>query len=106
MTYLSEVELSETLFVLFFSFSCIEKHFVTNPVAMLLMYINVFKIKWDIHLHSHPLLPCVLDLVLLACNWGTMGDSFFVCHHLAAIYAYTYVLVSLLVVPTLCKPEL
>ncbi|XP_029696542.1 TLC domain-containing protein 4-B isoform X3 [Takifugu rubripes] len=32
------------------------------------------------------------DLVLLACNWGTMGDSFFVCHHLAAIYAYTYVL--------------
>lgn len=35
-----------------------------------------------------------------------MGDSFFVCHHLAAIYAYTYVLVSLFVVPTLCKPGL
>ncbi|KAL6103439.1 uncharacterized protein ACO6RY_02840 [Pungitius sinensis] len=32
------------------------------------------------------------DLVLLACNWSTMGDSFFVCHHLAALYAYGYVL--------------
>ncbi|KAM6905494.1 TLC domain-containing protein 4-B [Xenentodon cancila] len=32
------------------------------------------------------------DLVLLACNWRTMGDSFFVCHHLAALYAYGYVL--------------
>ncbi|KAL4647937.1 transmembrane protein 56-B-like isoform X1 [Arapaima gigas] len=33
------------------------------------------------------------DLLLLACNWSTMGDSFFVCHHLAALYAYGYVLV-------------
>nr|XP_015204683.1 PREDICTED: transmembrane protein 56-B-like isoform X2 [Lepisosteus oculatus] len=33
------------------------------------------------------------DLVLLACNWNTIGDSFFVCHHLAALYAYGYVLV-------------
>ncbi|KAJ8345160.1 hypothetical protein SKAU_G00293530 [Synaphobranchus kaupii] len=32
------------------------------------------------------------DLVLLARNWGTMGDGFFVCHHLAALYAYGYVL--------------
>ncbi|XP_054464173.1 TLC domain-containing protein 4-B [Anoplopoma fimbria] len=32
------------------------------------------------------------DLVLLACNWSTMGDSFFLCHHLAALYAYGYVL--------------
>ncbi|XP_006631690.2 TLC domain-containing protein 4-B isoform X1 [Lepisosteus oculatus] len=32
------------------------------------------------------------DLVLLACNWNTIGDSFFVCHHLAALYAYGYVL--------------
>ncbi|KAG8006670.1 Transmembrane protein 56-B [Nibea albiflora] len=32
------------------------------------------------------------DLMLLACNWSTMGDSFFVCHHLAALYAYGYVL--------------
>ncbi|KAJ8404169.1 hypothetical protein AAFF_G00339420 [Aldrovandia affinis] len=32
------------------------------------------------------------DLVLLARNWGTMGDRFFVCHHLAALYAYGYVL--------------
>lgn len=42
MRYLSEKELSETLF---FSFSCIEKDSVTNPVAMLLLYINVFKVK-------------------------------------------------------------
>lgn len=45
--------------------------------------------------------PCPVDLVLLACNWSTMGDSFFVCHHLAALYAYGYVLVSL----TLQLPE-
>ncbi|KAG7491594.1 hypothetical protein MATL_G00005270 [Megalops atlanticus] len=32
------------------------------------------------------------DLLLLACNWSSMGDSFFVCHHLAALYAYGYVL--------------
>lgn len=32
------------------------------------------------------------DLVLLARNWAAMGDSFFVCHHLAALYAYGYVL--------------
>ncbi|XP_048870120.1 TLC domain-containing protein 4-B-like isoform X1 [Brienomyrus brachyistius] len=32
------------------------------------------------------------DLLLLACNWSTMGDGFFVCHHLAALYAYGYVL--------------
>ncbi|XP_064170890.1 TLC domain-containing protein 4-B [Anguilla rostrata] len=32
------------------------------------------------------------DLVLLARNWATMGDSFFVCHHFAALYAYGYVL--------------
>ncbi|XP_030646529.1 TLC domain-containing protein 4-B isoform X2 [Chanos chanos] len=32
------------------------------------------------------------DLLLLALNWSTMGDGFFVCHHLAALYAYGYVL--------------
>uniref|UniRef100_A0A8C1UXP5 TLC domain containing 4b n=1 Tax=Cyprinus carpio TaxID=7962 RepID=A0A8C1UXP5_CYPCA len=32
------------------------------------------------------------DLVLLACNWSAMGDVFFVCHHLAALYAYGFVL--------------
>lgn len=83
----------------------VQKEFVTTAIAMLFVYITVFKVKGDIHLHSDPLPPCVLDLVLLACNWGTMGDSFFVCHHLAAIYAYTYVLVSLLEFSTLCKPE-
>ncbi|KAJ8251766.1 hypothetical protein GJAV_G00225210 [Gymnothorax javanicus] len=34
----------------------------------------------------------IYDLVLLARYWDTMGDSFFVCHHLAALYAYGYVL--------------
>uniref|UniRef100_A0A8C9SZT3 TLC domain containing 4b n=1 Tax=Scleropages formosus TaxID=113540 RepID=A0A8C9SZT3_SCLFO len=34
------------------------------------------------------------DLALLACNWSTMGDGFFVCHHVAALYAYSYVLVG------------
>lgn len=43
--------------------------------------------------YSSPL-PSLIDLVLLACNWSAMGDSFFVCHHLAALYAYGYVLVS------------
>lgn len=47
-------------------------------------------------LTSHPV---PLDLVLLAFNWSTMGDSFFVCHHLAALYAYGYVLVSPLALP-------
>ncbi|XP_039628501.1 TLC domain-containing protein 4-B [Polypterus senegalus] len=32
------------------------------------------------------------DLLLLAMHWKTMGDGFFVCHHLAALYAYGYVL--------------
>ncbi|XP_051995462.1 TLC domain-containing protein 4-B [Xyrauchen texanus] len=34
----------------------------------------------------------IYDLVLLARNWKTMGDVFFVCHHLAALYAYGFVL--------------
>lgn len=37
------------------------------------------------------------DLLLLASNWSTMGDSFFVCHHLAALYAYGYVLVCIVI---------
>ncbi|KAJ6657670.1 hypothetical protein lerEdw1_002171 [Lerista edwardsae] len=32
------------------------------------------------------------DLLLLVRYWRTMGDSLFVCHHLAALYAYGYVL--------------
>lgn len=52
---------------------------------------------------SSPRLPCVADLVLLACNWSTMGDGFFVCHHLAALYAYGYVLVSAERSPRLLK---
>ncbi|XP_029102660.1 transmembrane protein 56-B-like isoform X1 [Scleropages formosus] len=40
------------------------------------------------------------DLLLLACNWRAMGDGFFVCHHLAALYAYGYVLVRLGVAPS------
>ncbi|XP_015263039.1 PREDICTED: transmembrane protein 56-B-like [Gekko japonicus] len=32
------------------------------------------------------------DLLLLIRYWRTLGDSLFVCHHLAALYAYGYVL--------------
>uniref|UniRef100_A0A803SXP2 TLC domain-containing protein n=1 Tax=Anolis carolinensis TaxID=28377 RepID=A0A803SXP2_ANOCA len=32
------------------------------------------------------------DLLLLMRYWRTLGDSLFVCHHLAALYAYGYVL--------------
>ncbi|XP_048848217.1 TLC domain-containing protein 4-B-like isoform X4 [Brienomyrus brachyistius] len=32
------------------------------------------------------------DLVTVTCYWSTLGDGFFVCHHLAALYAYGYVL--------------
>ncbi|XP_041033331.1 TLC domain-containing protein 4-B-like [Carcharodon carcharias] len=32
------------------------------------------------------------DLVLLLRHWKTLGDWFFVSHHLAALYAYQYVL--------------
>ncbi|KAH0628702.1 hypothetical protein JD844_010131 [Phrynosoma platyrhinos] len=32
------------------------------------------------------------DLLLLVRYWRTLGDSLFVCHHLAALYAYGYVL--------------
>uniref|UniRef100_A0A8D0HJD1 TLC domain-containing protein n=1 Tax=Sphenodon punctatus TaxID=8508 RepID=A0A8D0HJD1_SPHPU len=32
------------------------------------------------------------DLLLLVRYWKAMGDSLFVCHHLAALYAYGYVL--------------
>uniref|UniRef100_A0A8C4YN16 TLC domain-containing protein n=1 Tax=Gopherus evgoodei TaxID=1825980 RepID=A0A8C4YN16_9SAUR len=34
------------------------------------------------------------DLLLLLRYWKTLGDSLFVCHHLVALYAYGYVLVS------------
>ncbi|XP_078540455.1 TLC domain-containing protein 4-A-like [Lissotriton helveticus] len=34
----------------------------------------------------------IYDMLLLARYWKTMGDSFFVCHHLAVLYAYGYVL--------------
>ncbi|XP_029440994.1 transmembrane protein 56-like [Rhinatrema bivittatum] len=32
------------------------------------------------------------DMLLLARYWNLMGDAFFVCHHLAVLYAYGYVL--------------
>ncbi|XP_051897988.1 TLC domain-containing protein 4-B-like isoform X3 [Pristis pectinata] len=34
------------------------------------------------------------DLVLLLWHWKTLGDRYFISHHLAALYAYQYVLVS------------
>ncbi|XP_043940577.1 TLC domain-containing protein 4-like isoform X2 [Protopterus annectens] len=34
----------------------------------------------------------IYDLLLLIRYWKLMGDAFFICHHLAALYAYSYVL--------------
>lgn len=46
------------------------------------------------------LFPSVLffspDLLLIFYYWKAIGDKFFVVHHLAALYAYYYVLVSAL----------
>lgn len=36
------------------------------------------------------------DLLLMFYYWKAIGDKFFVVHHLAALYAYYYVLVSAL----------
>lgn len=43
--------------------------------------------------------PCAFvftDLLLIFYYWKAIGDKFFVVHHLAALYAYYYVLVSAL----------
>ncbi len=37
---------------------------------------------------------CFPDLLLIFYYWRAIGDKFFVIHHLAALYAYYYVLVS------------
>lgn len=39
---------------------------------------------------------CFPDLLLIFYYWKAIGDKFFVVHHLAALYAYYYVLVSAL----------
>ncbi|XP_014349809.1 TLC domain-containing protein 4-B isoform X2 [Latimeria chalumnae] len=36
----------------------------------------------------------ISDLLLIIYYWNAIGDKFFVAHHLAALYAYYYVLVS------------
>lgn len=43
-----------------------------------------------------PLYLCFPDLLLIFYYWKAIGDKFFVVHHLAALYAYYYVLVSAL----------
>lgn len=43
-----------------------------------------------------PLYFCFPDLLLIFYYWKAIGDKFFVIHHLAALYAYYYVLVSAL----------
>lgn len=43
-----------------------------------------------------PLYFCFPDLLLIFYYWKAIGDKFFVVHHLAALYAYYYVLVSAL----------
>uniref|UniRef100_A0A8C9FV17 TLC domain-containing protein n=1 Tax=Pavo cristatus TaxID=9049 RepID=A0A8C9FV17_PAVCR len=34
----------------------------------------------------------ISDLLLIICYWKAIGDKFFVIHHLAALYAYYFVL--------------
>ena len=43
---------------------------------------------------SSVLLTSFPDLLLIFYYWKAIGDKFFVVHHLAALYAYYYVLVS------------
>lgn len=43
-----------------------------------------------------PLCSCFPDLLLIFYYWKAIGDKFFVVHHVAALYAYYYVLVSAL----------
>lgn len=64
---------------------------VQAQMTQLFRFVYIFFYSLLFSLLSSTLLS---DLVLLACNWSTMGDVFFVCHHLAALYAYGYVLVS------------
>lgn len=45
---------------------------------------------------SFPCTFCFPDLLLIFYYWKAIGDKFFVIHHLAALYAYYYVLVSAL----------
>lgn len=45
---------------------------------------------------SSPFYFCFPDLLLIFYYWKAIGDKFFVVHHLAALYAYYYVLVSAL----------
>lgn len=47
-------------------------------------------------LSSLSLYFCFPDLLLIFYYWKAIGDKFFVIHHLAALYAYYYVLVSAL----------
>ncbi|XP_041718197.1 TLC domain-containing protein 4-B isoform X3 [Coregonus clupeaformis] len=41
------------------------------------------------------LFVCLPDLLLIFYYWKAIGDKFFVVHHLAALYAYYYVLLRL-----------
>lgn len=43
-----------------------------------------------------PLCFCFTDMLLIFYYWKAIGDTFFVVHHLAALFAYYYVLVSAL----------
>uniref|UniRef100_A0AAZ3S422 TLC domain-containing protein n=1 Tax=Oncorhynchus tshawytscha TaxID=74940 RepID=A0AAZ3S422_ONCTS len=46
------------------------------------------------------------DMLLICYYWRAIGDKFFVIHHLAALYAYYYVLVSsLLTQSRMCRQD-
>lgn len=59
------------------------------------VYLNWYAFTIDVW-SSFSLYFCFPDLLLIFYYWKAIGDKFFVVHHLAALYAYYYVLVSAL----------
>lgn len=62
---------------------------------MYCLYLKCFDCTNNV-LSLFPLYFCFPDLLLIFYYWKAIGDKFFVVHHLAALYAYYYVLVSAL----------
>lgn len=57
---------------------------------------SILEMLWLHNNMSFPLYSCFPDLLLIFYYWKAIGDKYFVVHHLAALYAYYYVLVSAL----------
>uniref|UniRef100_A0A8D2LEX2 TLC domain-containing protein n=1 Tax=Varanus komodoensis TaxID=61221 RepID=A0A8D2LEX2_VARKO len=76
---------------------------VSTVHAMIVSFFCLYILWFDDAVNANPICNCslyvcvhvvfyILDLLLLVRYWKTLGDSLFVCHHLAALYAYGYVL--------------